>query len=339
MFGILGHSLRMMRASFVLAREGVFNQVDPAFVPAGARPFLAMAKLLARKQSQQSDGSNNLAIAITRLGPSYVKLGQFLATRPDIAGMQTARALEALQDRVAPFAQSDAIAAIEKSFDCKIGDLFTDFSAPVAAASIAQVHRAKVKDGDGERLVAVKVLRPGVERNFRRDLSDMYFAARMAERFSIEARRLRFHDVVATLDRSVRIEMDLRLEAAAASEFASNNANDHDFFIAEVDWDRTAHNVLTTSWIDGIALSNLDALREAGHDLPRLGRIVIQSFLRHAIRDGLFHADMHQGNLFADRQGRIAAVDFGIMGRLGRKEQRFLAEILYGFITRNYHRV
>lgn len=327
----------MARAGWVLAREGVFTQVDPLIVPAGARPLLGLARLIARKKP--SGQSGNLAAAIVRLGPSYVKLGQFLATRPDIVGMKVARELEALQDRVPPFPRAEAVRSIEAAFDAKLETLFSEFSEPIAAASIAQVHRAKIAVADSGHFVAVKILRPGVERQFRRDLAGMYFAANMAERFSAEARRLRFHSIVATLDRSVRIEMDLRLEAAAASEFASNNAGDLEFIIPQVDWDRTAQNVLTTQWIDGVPLSHIDELKAAGHDLPRLGRIVIQSFLRHAIRDGLFHADMHQGNLFVDAQGRIVAVDFGIMGRLGRKEQRFLAEILFGFITRNYRRV
>jgi ubiquinone biosynthesis protein len=161
----------------------------------------------------------------------------------------------------------------------------------------------------------------------------------MAERFSPEARRLRVYDVVETLARSVKMEMDFRLEAAAASEYAENTRGDADFRVPSVDWDRTAKEVLTIEWIDGLHLSDLDALSRAGFDLPQLGRIIIQSFLRHAMRDGFFHADMHQGNLFIDPQGRLAAVDFGIMGRLGPKERRFLAEILYGFITRDYRRV
>jgi ubiquinone biosynthesis protein len=135
------------------------------------------------------------------------------------------------------------------------------------------------------------------------------------------------------------MEMDFRLEAAAASEFAENSSKDTDFRVPTVDWDRTSKDVFTMQWMDGIPLSDIPALERAGHDLPALGRTVIQSFLRHAVRDGFFHADLHPGNLFVDREGRLCAVDFGIMGRLGLKERRFLAEILYGFITRDYRRV
>jgi ubiquinone biosynthesis protein len=203
------------------------------------------------------------------------------------------------------------------------------------------VHRARVRDGDGdgERDVAVKILRPGVQARFARDLGDMYAAAHFAARYFRDADRLRPVEVVETLERSVRMEMDFRLEAAAASEFAENVVDDPEFRIPSIDWDRTAKDVLTLEWIDGIPLTDLASLERAGHDLPRLGRIVIQSFLNHALRDGFFHADMHQGNLFLDATGRLVAVDFGITGRLGPKERRFLAEILYGFITRNYRRV
>jgi ubiquinone biosynthesis protein len=185
----------------------------------------------------------------------------------------------------------------------------------------------------------VKVLRPNVAVRFRRDLSDFFFVAGQAEIYSSQARRLRLVEVINTMSRSVAMEMDLRLEAAALSEMAENIRNDPDFRVPAVDWDRTTHNVLTMEWVDGIALSDHAGLERAQVDLPDLGRKVIQSFLRHALRDGFFHADMHPGNLFLDDAGRLVAVDFGIMGRLGPKERRFLAEILLGFITRDYRRV
>jgi ubiquinone biosynthesis protein len=268
-----------------------------------------------------------------------VKLGQFLATRPDVVGPAVVRDLEFLQDRMEPFPQAIAEAQVAAAFGRPLNEVYVEFGPSVAAASIAQVHRARVRDANGERDVAVKVLRPGVNSRFARDLSDMYAAAHFAQEHFPDADRLRPVEVVETLERSVRMEMDFRLEAAAASEFAENVAEDPDFKIPSVDWDRTTKEVLTLEWIDGIPLTDLDALKRAGHDLPRLGRIVIQSFLQHALRDGFFHADMHQGNLFIDAQGRLVAVDFGITGRLGIKERRFLAEILYGFITRNYRRV
>jgi ubiquinone biosynthesis protein len=332
----LGHCARLAWAGFVLAREGAFVAIDPQIVPPLARAPLALANLLARRGAK---GLNGLSSAMDRLGPSYVKLGQFLSTRADIFGPKVVAELERLQDRVAPYPRSVAVATIEAAFGAKLETLFVEFGEAVAAASIAQVHRARVKDGATTRDVAVKILRPGVERRFARDLSDMFFAARLAQRMAPDTRRLKPVEIVEALARSVRIEMDFRLEAAAASEFAENVADDPDFRVPKIDWDRTTREVLTLEWIDGLPLSDPDRLAIAGFDPPKLGRSLIQSFLRHALRDGLFHADMHQGNLFIDPQGRIAAVDFGIMGRLGLKEQRFLAEILYGFITRDYQRV
>lgn len=337
MLSALGHLLRLTHAGWVLAREGVFADVDPSNLPPAARLPLQAAKLIARNNS--SGASNRLAKAVAKLGPSYIKLGQFLATRPDVVGAKAALELEELQDRLAPFSKALAIESIEAGLGQKIGEIFEEFGDPVAAASIAQVHRAKIRDLHGVHDVAVKVLRPGVERRFKRDLGDMFFAAKIAERYSSEARRLRLFDVVDTLARGVKMEMDFRLEAAAASEFAENTLEDADFQVPAVNWERTAKNVLVIEWIDGTSLSDLTTLKSRGHDLPQLGRTVIQSFLRHAVRDGFFHADMHQGNLFIDHQGRLAPVDFGIMGRLGPKERRFLAEILFGFITRDYRRV
>ncbi|HYC25102.1 MAG TPA: 2-polyprenylphenol 6-hydroxylase [Roseiarcus sp.] len=330
----LGHSVRLARAGFVLAREGAFLGVDPRLTPSPARPFLALANFIARR-----DGRGGLAAAIDRLGPSYVKLGQFLSTRADIVGPKVVTQLELLQDRMAPFPRAEAVRTIEDAFGAKLDTLFAEFGEPVAAASIAQVHRAKIVEDGATRDVAVKVLRPGVERRFSRDLSDMFFAARLAERLAPDARRLRLLQVVETLARSVRIEMDFRLEAAAASEFAENVEGDADFRAPQVDWPRTTREVMTLEWIEGSPLHDPERLIEEGFDAPAVARTLIQSFLRHALRDGFFHADMHQGNLFIDSKGRIAAIDFGIMGRLGLKERRFLAEILYGFITRNYRRV
>ncbi len=332
----LGHALRLTRAGFVLAREGAFVDLDPSTLPPLARLPLFLANLLARSGAH---GLSGLAAAIDRLGPSYVKLGQFLATRSDIVGPRVAIELEKLQDRMAPADRATAVAALEAAFGAPIDSLFVEFGEPVAAASIAQVHKARVRDGAGERDVAVKLLRPGVERRFARDLSDMFYAARSAERFEPRLRRLRLVEVVETLARSVKVEMDFRLEAAAASEFAENLADDPEFRAPKIDWDRTTRTALTMEWIDGTPLSDPARLAELGFDAPKLGRALIQSFLRHALCDGFFHADMHQGNFFVDAEGRIVAIDFGIMGRLGRKERRFLAEILYGFIRRDYRRV
>jgi len=336
MISSLAHLARLARAGFVFAREGVLALVDPAPLPLPARAGLRLARLIERPTAQSEAG--RLAAALTALGPTYVKLGQFLATRPDVVGVKLARDLETLQDKMLPFPQADAEAMVAAAFDKPLRSVFASFGPPVAAASIAQVHRAEVATATGPRAVAVKVLRPHIERRFKADLDAFYFAARNAEAWSPEARRLRLIEVVDTLARSVRLEMDLRLEAAALSELAENTKEDPDFRVPAVDWDRTAREVLTLEWIDATPLSDRARLEAKGFDLPKLGRAVIQTFLRHALRDGFFHADMHPGNLFVDDQGRLVAVDFGIMGRLGPKERRFLAEILHGFITRNYYR-
>jgi ubiquinone biosynthesis protein len=328
----IAHLLRLSRAGFVLARSGVFAVVDPAPLPPAAGFALRLARLIERPTAS---AKHRLSTALTALGPTYVKLGQFLATRPDVVGVALARDLESLQDKMKPFPQAEAERVIAQAFEKPVSELFVSFGPAVAAASIAQVHRAQMHDG---RQVAVKVLRPRIEGRFKSDLESFYFAARNAEEISAEARRLRMVEVVDTLARSVAIEMDLRLEAAALSEMAENIKDDPDFRVPAVDWNYTAREVLTLEWVDGTPLSDHAALVAKGFDLPMLGRSVIQSFLRHALRDGFFHADMHPGNLFVDDHGKLIAVDFGIMGRLGSKERRFLGEILYGFITRDYHR-
>jgi ubiquinone biosynthesis protein len=345
----IAHLVRLARAGLVFAREGVFALVDPAQLPPPARLGLRAARLIERPA--RTIASNRLAAALTRLGPTYVKLGQFLATRPDVVGIVLARDLESLQDRMAPFPQAEAERMIATAFERPLSETFALFGPTVAAASIAQVHRAEIatpppfppahagEDRRGARqAVAVKVLRPGIEHRCKVDLEAFAFVARHAENLSAEARRLRLIEVVETLRRSVTIEMDLRLEAAALSEMAENTKADPDFRVPTVDWNRTARDVLTLEWIDATPLSDRARLEAKGFDLKALGRAVIQTFLRHALRDGFFHADMHPGNLFVDDERKLIAVDFGIMGRLGRKERRFLAEILYGFITRDYQR-
>jgi len=329
----LAHAARSARAGFVLAREGALALIDPGSLPPAARGALRLARLLERPGAEKGA---RLSAALTRLGPSYVKVGQFLATRPDIVGAAAARDLEQLQDRMAPFPQAEAERTVAAALGRPLPDLFAAFGPPVAAASIAQVHQARLPDGTP---VAVKVMRPSIRERFASDLQAQAFMAGLSERLGPEARRLRMSEVVETLRRSVAIEMDLRLEAAALSELADNTENDPDFRVPKPFWDLTSRDVLTTEWVDATPLGDLPALERAGHDRAALGRAVIQSFLRQAIRDGFFHADMHPGNLFVDAGGRIVAVDAGIMGRLGMKERRFLAEILLGFIRRDYRRV
>ncbi|MFD2251529.1 ubiquinone biosynthesis protein [Pseudochelatococcus lubricantis] len=334
MISSLIHLARLSRVGFVLAREGALGLIDTAELPPAGRLAIRLARVIERPGL--GGGAERLAAALTRLGPSYVKFGQFLATRPDVVGARTAHDLESLQDKMPPFEQEKAVRIVENAFGGELRTVFAEFSLPIAAASIAQVHRARLLSGDVD--VAVKILRPGVRERFARDLGAMRFAARLFHRLLPDTRRLRPVEVVETLARSVTMEMDLRLEAAALSEMGENTRDDADFRVPKVEWDATAREVMTSEWVHGIPLSDIPAIDAAGHDRTALAKTVIQSFLRHALRDGFFHADMHPGNLFVDPQGRLVAVDCGIMGRLGRAERRFLAEILLGFITRDYRR-
>ena len=334
----MGDLLRLLMAGFVLAREGVFAIVPIDDAPAPVKFAVRMVRLVERRSAQKKAMATRLSQAMDRLGPSYIKLGQFLATRPDVVGDEVAGELALLQDQVPPVPDEIARREIEAALGRPVDALFAELGECVAAASIAQVYRARLTDVAGERWVAVKVLRPGVTRRFERDLQSYYVAARLLERFVPASRRLRPLAIVDTLADSVRFEMDFRLEAAAISEMAENSAGDVDFRVPRVEWSRTAKTVLTMEWIEGVKLSKLEDLRAAGFDLPYLGQLVLQTFLRHAMRDGFFHADMHQGNLFVEPDGTLVAVDLGITGRLPREERKVLAEILYGFIMRDYRR-
>tara|TARA_R110000751_G_scaffold71441_3_gene144729 strand:+ start:10148 stop:11719 length:1572 start_codon:yes stop_codon:yes gene_type:complete len=331
--------LRLTHAGWVMAREGVIASLPADGLRGPAKLAHRLAGLIARRQTQQVQRAERLSRAVERLGPSYVKLGQFLATRPDVVGKPLAQDLSMLQDRMDTFPVSIARARIAESIGRPVDALYTRFENPIAAASIAQVHPAEVTDARGTRKVAVKVVRPGIRQRFRNDLEAFYIIARLSERMIPSSRRLRPVDIAGTLEQTTRIEMDLRLEAAALSELAENTKDDPGFRVPLVDWERTGRDVVTMDWVDGLKISEIAALQEAGHDLVHLSEVLIQSFLRHTLRDGFFHADMHQGNLFVDASGCIVAVDMGIVGRLGKKERRFLAEILYGFIRRDYMRV
>ncbi|WP_275787812.1 2-polyprenylphenol 6-hydroxylase [Pararhizobium gei] len=335
----IGGYARLVRIGWVLVREGVVSALPSENLPPLVRLAQSFAGLFARRRAVREDRSDRLARAIERLGPSYVKIGQFLATRPDVVGADFAQDLSFLQDRMATFPIAQAYSAVEGSLGRPVSELYLSFGEPIAAASIAQVHPAIVLRDGQEQKVAVKVIRPGVRQRFAHDLEAMFLVSHLQVRFLPHTRRLRPVEVTKTLKQTTRIEMDLRLEAAALSEIAENTAGDPGFRVPKVDWERTGRDVVTMEWIDGIKMADVEGLRRAGHDLNLLAETLIQSFLRHTLRDGFFHADMHQGNLFVDPQGMVVAVDFGIVGRLGKKERRFLAEILFGFITRDYRRV
>ena len=338
MSGPVGNFLRVWKIARTLARhDALFPREYLALMPPRVR---MLRRLLGSGRARDHAGTpgERLARALESLGPAHIKLGQILATRPDIVGAEVAASLEGLQDRLPPFPAEDARAQIALSLGRPVEELFSHFGEAVAAASIAQVHEAETSDIPPKR-VAVKVLRPGIEAEFARDLSTLAFAARMAERFSSEARRLRVTALTRTLAESTALELDLRMEAAAASELSERMRADTAFRVPAVDWTRTAERVLTTEWVDGVPVRDVEALRATGHDPKDIALVLMRSFLTQVLREGFFHADLHPGNLFVDDEGRLVAVDFGIMGRLDPPMRRFMAEILAGFLARDYVRV
>ncbi|MDB5734011.1 MAG: 2-polyprenylphenol 6-hydroxylase [Alphaproteobacteria bacterium] len=312
------------------------NSVSSFFRLAYAALVLAPAAIAFR--AKKPDAGIRLGDALKKLGPAYIKLGQMLATRPDIVGEKVATSLEHLQDRLPPFPDDQARAEIARAFGKPVEALFSSFGAALAAASIAQVHRAQTSDEPPVR-VAVKILRPGVRVRFLRDLDALAFFAINAERVSPEARRLRFTALVATLADSVALELDLRMEAAAAGELYESTRGEPEFRVPHIDWTRTAESVLTSEWIDGVSVRDIAAITAGGRDPKQVAVLVMRSFLTQALRDGFFHADMHPGNLFIDAEGRLVAVDFGIMGRLDAGMRRFMAGTLAGFLQRDYRKV
>jgi ubiquinone biosynthesis protein len=337
MAGRLTNLWRVWKMARTLARHDALFPAEYMTLMSPRVRFLRRVLGSGRVQDGTSPGGR-LARALESLGPAHVKLGQVLATRPDIVGSDVALELEGLQDRLPPFPSAAARAVIAAEFGRPVESMFTSLGEPVAAASIAQVHSAETSDTPARR-VAVKVLRPGIEEEFSRDMDTLAYAAHLAERFSSEARRLRATALVRTLAEATALELDLRMEAAAASELSERMAGDEHFRIPAVDWNRTSGRVLTTEWIDGVPVRDIERLKAAGHDPREIALILMRTFLTQALREGFFHADMHPGNLFVDAEGRLVAVDFGIMGRLDAGMRRFMAETLAGFLARDYVRV
>ncbi len=327
------HLWRLARWGRTLARHGALRGIerDPN-TPAAVRRLIRVTRFGARVPTVP-----RYADAFQAIGPAAIKLGQTLSTRPDVVGEEAAHDLMRLQDSVPPVPFAVIAQSIEASFGRPWTDLYLEIEeVPIGAASIAQVHRATTTDG---HRVAVKVLRPGVETDFARAIDTYEWAAAQLESFGGEANRLRPRLVIETFKRWTARELDLRREGASASELAEGMEAEPDFVVPRIDWQRTTGKVLTLEWIDGIKLSSRDALVAAGYDLPAMASKLVRAFLRQAISDGFFHADMHQGNLFALPGNRIAAIDFGIMGRIDRRARVWLAEILYGLITGDYRRV
>ncbi|USA39580.1 2-polyprenylphenol 6-hydroxylase [Pelagerythrobacter marinus] len=327
------HIFRLLKWGRTLARHGALRGIENDPNTPGPVKRLARLARFGTFQPRQPD----YAGAFSAIGPAAIKLGQSLATRPDLVGEDAARNLLALQDSLPPVPFGEIEQAIAASFGQPVETLFERIDpVPVGAASIAQVHRAVTTDG---RQVAIKVLRPGIRERFARDIQTYEWAAAHLEALGGEAARLRPRLTIANFKRWTNRELDLRREAASASELAEAMHGVERYHIPQVDWDRTNGRVMTVEWVDGIKISDRDALVAAGHDLPDLARRLVLAFLRQAISAGFFHADMHQGNLFVRGDGTIVAIDFGIMGRIDRQARQWLAEILYGLTTGNYRRV
>lgn len=330
---------RLIRTGATLERTGAMNVVLDAFEAPPMLRFIAhtLGKPFMWVGYKGDPDMPPAPRALTALGPAYIKFGQVLSTRPDMVGNDLAQQLRVLQDKLPPFSIKLAHAEVEKELGQPVDELFSEFSEPIAAASIAQVHHARVRETGDE--VAVKVLRPGIERAFRKDIDAFYFAASIIELFAPGARRLKPMDVIEHFDGVVRGELDLRLESSAASEFADNTKDDTGFQLPRINWSLSARRVMTLGWADGVSMGDNDAIDAAGHDRNVLANRVMELFLSHALRDGFFHADMHQGNLKVAPNGDIIAYDFGIMGHIDEYTRRVYAEILFGFIRKDYKRV
>ena len=286
-------------------------------------------------QSEEKKLSNSLQ----SMGTTFIKLGQFLATRPDIIGEKLSKQLETLQDKLPPFSLSEAKEMIKKELGNEMYNSIINLSEPVAAASIAQVHKAQINDNGTIKDVAIKILRPNIKKKFNEEIDALMLLAFFVESSIQKTKRLKLVEVVFLLKEITNLEMDLRFEAAAANEYSENTKNDAGFKVPKIYWNFTSENVMTLDWVDGISIRETEELLKRNIDTKKIASDIIQHFLRHAIRDGFFHADMHQGNIFINNSGQIIPIDFGIMGRLDKLSQRFLAEILFGFIQRDYNKV
>jgi ubiquinone biosynthesis protein len=333
MLSTLYNLSRLVGIARILAKHDALFPLEQA----GASP--ALLWLLRRMGKPRATGrpGERLAAAMIDLGPSFIKFGQSLAVRSDLVGEEIAVDLSALHARMPPFPSDVAVATIERELGAPLAVLYGSFDrTPVAAASIAQVHFAVTAEGAE---VAVKVLRPGIEQQFARDIDLFRWLAGLAERLFPRLRRLRPVDVVEAFADWVKDELDLRMEAAAASELADDMAGDPFFRVPKVDWRRTSRRVLTLERVDGIPINEVDRLVAAGLEPKEVLTRSARAFFRQVFEHGFFHADMHPGNMFVGADGTLLPVDFGIMGRLDRKTRHYLADMLFGFLNGDYAQV
>lgn len=324
MINFFVNSLRLVKLVFSLFVYGI--------------PFqLLLVTTKSRTPKLEARLGKNLVSWLQKSGPSFIKLGQILSTRPDITGDIISEELSLLRDKLPPFSTEEFLKIIE----AELGGPYTDFyydieSKPVAAASIAQVHKGVTLNQD---LVAIKVLRPNIAKKFKRDISLFYFVADFANFFIPSAHKMRLKEVVKSLEKTVNMELDLRYEASSADKIRANLIDDFGVKIPKIYWKLTSKEVLTMSWVEGIPVNDRKALIAQGHDLKDVAKKLATGFFNQAYRDGFFHADLHQGNLFVDNDGDIVMVDFGITSTLSKSDRLFIAEVLYCFIERKYDRI
>ncbi len=326
-----------------VAKSDVLNIIskfqEPPLIVKILFKFLSFSFSNKKQIDMNKDEGERLSSSLESMGTTFIKLGQFLATRPDIIGEELSKKLENLQDKLPPFSLLQAKEIIKNDLGEDTYNSIINLSEPVAAASIAQVHKAQINDNGTIKDVAIKILRPNIKKIFNEEIDAIMLFAFLVESFIKKTERLKLVEVVFLLKEITNLEMDLRFEAAAANEYAENTKNDVGFRVPKIYWNFTSENVMTLDWVDGVSIRETEELKNRNLNTEKIAEDIIQNFLRHAVRDGFFHADMHQGNIFIDNNGHIVPIDFGIMGRLDKMNKRFLAEILFGFIQRDYRKV
>ena len=331
--------LMLFKIGRKLSTSGAISSIYEIYNPPFAIKaffFLIGFSLENKKNNNNLSPGTKLCNALQSMGTTFIKLGQFLATRPDIIGQNTSKELEKLQDKLPAFNIHEAKKILKEELGEGSFNKLKNISEPVAAASIAQVHFAEVEISNETKNVAIKILRPEIEKIFNDELDALMLLAYIIQNLVKKTERLKLIEIVHLLREITNIEMDLRFEAAAANELYENTKNDLGFSVPKIYWDYTSKKVLCLDRVDGASIREIEKLKSQNINLKKLSKNIIQHFLKHAVRDGFFHADMHQGNLFVGKNGEIIPVDFGIMGRLDKSNRKYLAEILYGFIKRDF---
>ena len=339
MFKKIYNLLKILRKLSVSGAIEILDQLKP--IPMSLKILFNLSSIGSSKKISNLNKTpgEKLCQSLEDMGTTFIKLGQFLATRPDIIGEDVSKKLEKLQDRLPPFTMQEAKNILKESLGLDNYNSILNLSEPVAAASIAQVHKAQINENGTVKDVAIKILRPEIKKVFNEEIDALMLLAYIIQSTVTKTKRLKLVEVVFLLKEITNHEMDLRFEAAAANEFAENTKNDSGFFVPKIYWNYTSEKVLTLDWVDGVSIRERDLINERNIDAKNIASNIIQHFLRHAVRDGFFHADMHQGNLFINESGQIVPIDFGIMGRIDKLNRRYLAEILFGFIQRDYKKV